>query len=558
MCSVFGLSDHGHRRFSHRMELLSSTGSWKRWSRATDNSMLAATPFALLYAQWRIWQLNAQKPGDVQEAELKRLLRKAASTRFGRDHEFVSIKNVADFQDCVPLRRYEDFWSDYWQPDFPRLEDCTWPGTIPYFSLTSGTTTGNTKYIPCSNEMLRANRRAAQDILSHHLLNRPTSRILGGKSFLLGGSTNLRQEAPGIYSGDLSGIEANEIPWWARPYTFPPRELALLSDWEEKIERMARLSLEEDIRVISGLPNWLLAFFDKLAELRPDVGARIASYYPDLELLVHGGIDFKPYAKQFSELLDGSRAELREAYAASEAFIAIADRGQGEGLRLIIDNGVFYEFVPTEDLEASTPTRHWLGTIEPGIDYAMVLSTCAGAWSYILGDTVKFVEVDPPRILVTGRTSYVLSAFGEHLIDVEIEEAVAVAADAIDASVVDYCVAPVFSERAGGKGGHHFVVEFAGGPPDAKRLAAFRDALDSHLCTLNADYKTHRAGGYGLHPPHTTAVEPDIFLAWMRTRGQLGGQHKVPRIINDVDLFANLTEFLSNARTKREVPARSE
>jgi hypothetical protein len=294
---------------------------------------------------------------------------------------------------------------------------------------------------------------------------------------------------------------------------------------------------------ISGTPNWLLILFDKLAELCPDREQQLRSYYPGLELLVHGGVDFKPYAKRFTELLEGSRAELREVYPASEAFIAIADRGPGEGLRLIVDNGVFFEFVPAKDLSAPKPVRHWLGNAEPGIDYAVVLSTCAGAWAYVLGDTVRFLELDPPRILVTGRTSYVLSAFGEHLIGSEIEEAIAFAASAIDAHVVDYCVAPSFPESAGQKAVHHYVVEYAGHPPQASQLAAFAVALDARLCALNADYKQYRAGDYGLQVPTIEAVAPGSFAAWMKSRGKLGGQHKVPRIINNAELFASLREF---------------
>ena len=505
--------------------------------------MLAATPLALLYAQWRNWQLNMQRPAETQERELLSLVREAASTRFGRDHHFASIRSVKEFQDRVPIRTYEDLWNGYWKAEFPELNDCTWPGTIPYFALTAGTTTGATKHIPCSREMLDANFRAAQDILFHHLLNRPTSRILGGKAFILGGSTDLREELPGIYSGDLSAIEANEIPWWLRPYTFPPRDLALLTDWREKVDRLARQSLEEDIRAISGTPNWLLILFDKLAELRPHREPRLRNYYPALEMLVHGGVDFKPYAKRFAELLEGSSAELREVYPASEAFIAIADRRPGEGLRLIVDNGVFFEFVPAKDLNTTNPVRHWLGNAELGIDYAVVLSTCAGAWAYVLGDTVRFLELDPPRILVTGRTSYVLSAFGEHLIGSEIEEAIAFAANTIDAHVVDYCVAPSFPESAGRKAVHHYVVEYAGRPPQASQLAAFAVALDARLCALNADYKQYRAGDYGLQAPTIEAVAPGSFAAWMKSRGKLGGQHKVPRIINNAELFASLREF---------------
>ena len=373
---------------------------------------------------------------------------------------------------------------------------------------------------------------------------------------MLGGSTDLREEAPGIYSGDLSGIEANEIPLWGRPYAFPPRELALLSNWEEKIDRIAPLSLKEDIRAISGTPNWLLVLIDKLGELCPEARHRVVDFYPRLELLIHGGMDFKPYAKRFSELLEGSHAELREVYPASEAFIAIADRGQGDGLRLIIDNGVFYEFVPLDELDAASPARHWIATVEPGIDYAIVLSSCAGAWGYILGDTVRFLETDPPRILVTGRTSYMLSAFGEHVIAAETEEAVAVAANAIDAAITDYCVAPVFPESAGSKGGHRYVVEFVEEPPEPRRLAAFRDALDDHLCILNEDYKEHRIDDYGLRAPEVEAITPGTFLGWMKRRGQLGGQHKVPRIINDDALFADLKAFVSRIENGRNGKSR--
>ncbi len=513
--------------------------------------MLAAMPFLSACARWHMWQQALRRPAATQYGELMRLVRAAESTRFGRDHRFCEIKSVSDYQEQVPLRRYEDFWRDYWQADFPVLTHCTWPGKIPYFALTSGTTTGSSKYIPVSREMLHANLKAAWSILMFHLLNRPDSQVVGGKGLILGGSTDLHREADDVYSGDLSGIEANEVPWWAMPYSFPPRELAQLTDWGEKIDRIARLSLEHDIRAITGTPNWLLIFFDKLAELQPGAGPELVNYYPRLELLVHGGIDFKPYAKRFSELLAGNRAELREVYPASEAFIAIADRGPGQGLRLIVDHGVFYEFVPSGELDASCPTRHWLGNVEVGVDYAVTLSTCAGAWAYILGDTVKFVELDPPRIVITGRTSYVLSAFGEHLLDSEIELAVAAAADAIDAAVVDFSVAAEFPSGAGSKGRHHFVIEFVEQLPSYDRLAAFRDELDHQLDRQNADYRVHRAGGYGLQPPLIEAVAPGTFGSWMKSRGRLGGQHKVPRIINDRQLFDHLIRFLQQSRVPR-------
>jgi hypothetical protein len=386
--------------------------------------VIDGTPFLKLYARRRGGALRHQDPAAEQERQLVSLVRQAENTQFGRDHSFAKIKTIGDFQARVPSRRYEDMWRDYWQPAFPRLVDCTWPGTVPYFALSSGTTSGTTKYIPCSHEMNRANDRAALNVLAHHITNRPRSRVLGGKSFMLGGSTELTELAPGIHAGDLSGIAAARVPFWARPYVYPPRELALIADWEKKIEVLSRGILNEDIRVIAGTPSWLLIFFERLFALKPERAPRLAGFFPNLELIIHGGVNFAPYRPRFEALLAGSHAETREVYPASEGFIAAADRGPGQGLRLIPDNGLFYEFVPLAELAASTPTRHSVANIELGLDYAIVVTSCAGLWAYVMGDTVKFVEHRPPRLLVTGRTSYTLSSFGEHLTGDEIEDAV--------------------------------------------------------------------------------------------------------------------------------------
>jgi hypothetical protein len=287
-----------------------------------------------------------------------------------------------------------------------------------------------------------------------------------------------------------------------------------------------------------------LLFFEKLAALRPGTERRLSEFYPNLELLVHGGVNFAPYRKLFAAWLDGSRAETREVYAASEGFIAAADRGDGQGLRLILDNGLFYEFVPVEELDASAPTRHWIDNVETGINYAVVVSTCAGLWSYVLGDTVRFVERNPPRVLITGRISYTLSAFGEHLIDEEIEDSVTTASDAIGAAVTDYSVGALFPDVDSGHTGHLFIVEFAGETPDPRRLMAFARELDMALAKTNEDYAAHRAGDFGMLPPRVHAVPLGRFAKWMETRGQLGGQHKVPRIINDQTLFHDLRKFM--------------
>ena len=504
--------------------------------------MIDATPLLRLYANRRIARLTRQAPASVQHSTLMRLVTKAATTRFGREHDFSSVRSIADFQRRVPLRDYEEFWNDYWRDAFPRIADTTWPGTIPYFAVTSGTTAGVTKYIPCTRETCRNNTKAAADLLVHHLVNRPRSRVVAGKAFMLGGSSALVTQARGIKSGDLSGIAVNETPWWARPRSFPPRRIALIADWEDKIERLVESAPRQDIRSLSGLPSWLLIFFDKLAARWPDGDQRLRRVFPDLELLVHGGVGFAPYRQRFEALIEGSRAELREAYAASEGFIAVADRAYGDGLRLILDGGLFFEFVPLAELEAANPTRHWIDTVEIDVNYAIVLSSCSGLWAYVLGDTVRFVDLDPPRILVTGRTSYTLSAFGEHLIGEEIEQAVAAAAAAIGAAVTDYAVGPLFPRQPGELGGHLYIVEFAR-PVAAAGLAQFAAELDRLLRATNQDYDAHRVHGFGLDAPRLHPVEPGVFAAWMKRRGHLGGQHKVPRIVNNQELFRDLRAF---------------
>jgi hypothetical protein len=505
--------------------------------------MLDATPLLKLFAAYRRRQLAQQDPIEAQRRLLAALVRRARVTRFGRDHGFNGIRSVEDYQRQVPLRRYDQLWEDYWREPFPRLTDCTWPGTIPYFAVTSGTTTGITKYIPCTREILAKNRRATLDLVVHHLSHRPHSRLFGGRNFMLGGSTGLARLAPGIWSGDLSGISGKTVPHWARPFYFPPRALETIADWEERIGELAPASLAEDIRAIGGTPSWMLLFFDRLAALHPDREQRLAAFYPNLEMVVHGGVNFAPYRPLFAHWLEGSQAETREVYPASEGFIAVADLGDGEGMRMVVDQGLFFEFVPIEELGHPAPTRHWLGSAETGVNYALVLTTCAGLWAYVIGDTVRLIERDPPRILITGRTSYSLSAFGEHLIGEEIEDAIAAAGNAIGAGVADYAVGALFPEHEGEVGRHLFIVEFGGTTVTADRIAVFAQLLDRRLAASNEDYKVHRNNDFGMKPPVVYPVKPGTFAAWMKSRGKLGGQHKVPRVINDNELFLGLQRF---------------
>lgn len=510
--------------------------------------MLNFTPILRLVAARRSRILATQNHAAVQEGELLKLVHTAANTRFGRDHDFAAIRSVEDFQRRVRLRTYTEMWDEYWKEAYPRFDDISWPTPIRFFAVSSGTSSGKTKYLPVSPEMIRSNAKAGTDLLVHHVLNRPKSRLLSGRSFFLGGSTDLVEESPGIFSGDLSGISAKTLPLWAKLRYFPPANLALIKNWEEKIDTLARASLRENITMLSGVPAWLLIFMKKMQELVPGASERISSFYPHLEMLVHGGVHFAPYQKQFERILEGSHAELREVYPASEGFIALADRGPGEGLRMMLDHGIFYEFVPLEERNSPTPTRHWIKNIELGVNYAIVLTTCAGMWSYVIGDTVRFIDRTPPRLLVTGRTSYYLSAFGEHLIAEEIDDGISTAANGIGLQVADYSVGALFPADTGGLGRHLYVVEFEGKTPSQAELTTFIRTLDQRLQERNDDYQAHRAEGFGLDGPTILVVRTGSFREWMKSRGKLGGQHKVPRIITDGDLFSNLRTFAA-ART---------
>ena len=522
--------------------------------------MYDATWLLRLYARRRLRQLEAMEPQQAQRRVLSSLIHRGRRTKFGRDHGFSTAWSLDDYRSRVPLRDYDAFWEAYWQAPFPRLTDCTWPGLIPWLAVSSGTATGTTKYIPVSREMRRSNVRAGAELLIHHLANRPQSRLFAGRVFMLGGSTGLVRQAPEVFSGDLSGIAAASMPGWARLRYFPPRELEGIDDWQVKIERFAECSLDVEISAVAGTPSWLLLYFERLAEVararRGGATRRIADIYPALELLAHGGVAWAPYRDRFAALLEGSRAETREIYPASEGFFAIADGADGEGMRLLLDNGIFYEFIPVDQLDSAQPDCRWIGDAEPGINYALAVTTCAGLWRYLVGDTVTVVERDPPRVLVTGRTSYMLSAFGEHVIGVEVERAVAEAARAIGATVNDFAAGSLHPDETGTRGGHLYVVELGsqGGESglDAGRHARFAAELDATLCRLNDDYAAHRAGGYGMDAARVRLLPPGGFAAWMKSRGKLGGQNKVPRIVNDPNLFAALRRFAGEYGEARE------
>jgi len=490
-----------------------------------------------IHAKARVRRLAAMDPVRVQRQSLLRLAARARSTLFGRDHDFGGISSVEDFQRRVPVRTYEMFWDDYLKAHHPVFDNLAWPGRIPHLALTSGTTQGTTKYIPVSGEMVRSNRQAAQTMVAAHLATRPRSRLFQGRMFFLGGTTQLELVAPGVHQGDLSGIAAVELSPLLRPYTFPPLDLALESDWDRKLDALAKRCPNEQITLVSGVPSWLLMLFQRV--LRQTGKRTIGEAWPSLEVVVHGGVKFDPYEEAFRAMIGRDDVRLQETYPCSEGFIGFGDPETGL-LRLIVDHGIFYEFIPISEyrVKGTAGARHWLGNAQTGVEYAIVVSTCAGMWAHLIGDTIRFESLDPPLFRFTGRTKYALSAFGEHLINEEVEAAIVAAARATGSTVRDWHVGPVFS---GALGHHQYVVEFLGDPAEPE---AFGRVLDEELRRRNDDYRAHRAEGAGIPSPGVVVARPGAFESWMRSRGKLGGQNKVPRMDGSGDLTRELVEFV--------------
>ena len=486
----------------------------------------AADAILLRYAHNRTVELDRMDAGKVQHDTLMKLIRKARNTRFGRDHDFARMSSVADYQARVPIREYEFFWETYWKDAYPRLDNITWPGKIPYYALSSGTTSGTTKYIPVSWEMVKSNKKTAFTTLALFRHSNPGAKLFTGKFFFLGGSTDMRRQDDGSLAGDLSGIASKELMEFLRAYTFPPAELALLTDWEEKLERFAALSAREPITAFSGVPSWMLRVFDRLKRV---TGKKtIAEAWPDLRLVIHGGTKFEPFRDLFVKEIADDRVKFCEVYPCSEGFIATEDPRYGL-LRVVPDHNVFFEFIPVEELGKERPTRHTLRDVEVGVQYAVVITSCAGVWSYLVGDTVAFESRNPPLIRFTGRTKYFLSAFGEHLISEETEKAVAQACRVCGVFQLDFHVGPRFPEDPRQPGHHVYLIEFADEVPDAAKFAA---EIDAELHRINEDYAAHRFGDLTMSSPVVRIAKRGGFDAWMKSRGKYGGQNKVPRMDN--------------------------
>lgn len=487
---------------------------------------------ALYLFRKKRWLNSAAEPAAVQQNVLSRLLDRAGDTWFGRQHGFRSIRTHADFAKAVPIRTYTDF-----QDLVGRMKqgepDVTWPGRTLYFARTSGTTAGE-KQIPVSRQMIRNYWRANMalfalcDLWERHLFH----EMLGGRLLLLGSSTSFKSDGRAIV-GDMTAILSRSMPSINRMWVEPGRRLTRIEDWEPRVEAIARQAAWQDIRFLAGAPTWSRVLLEHICLARGiDAIGGISRIWPNLRVYAHWGMPFEPHRPSLARYFADERLpHCMEAYAASEAFIAVQARPDQEGLAMFLNNGVFFEFVPLEEWGRPDARRLTIDEVELDVPYCMVLSTCSGLWAYDLGDMVRFVQLRPPCVVFAGRHMQCINGFDERVIGEEIARAIAVASAQTQAVVNDFTVAPRFAGGDHTSGAHQYAVEF-GRPPGAG-LVAFAQAIDAEMRRLNKDYAIARGGLLCLGPPEVIPLPPGTFYQWMKRRGQLGGQHKVPICAND-------------------------
>ena len=461
-------------------------------------------------------------PAQAQEATLKQIVEKAASTQFGRDHRFGEIKSHKDFVERVPIRDYEAL-KPYINQIKDGAENVLWPGKPLYFAKTSGTTSG-TKYIPISKDSISNHINGARDALLNYVYHSGKSGFLDKKLIFLSGSPTLEKVA-GIYTGRLSGIANHHVPGYLRSNQLPSFATNCMEDWEQKLEQIIDETVGQNLSLISGIPPWVQMYFDRI-EAR--TGKQIKDVFPDFSLFVYGGVNFEPYRKKLTESI-GRPIDSIELFPASEGFFAFQDIPGKEGLLLLLNSGIFYEFIPVDDFFGDNPQRLSIQDVELGKNYVLIINSNAGLWGYNIGDTVKFISKNPHRILVTGRVKHFISAFGEHVIGEEVEKALKRTLEYHpEVSVTEFTVAPQVNPEDG-LPHHEWLVEFDVAPAN---MPAFERRLDESLCKLNSYYNDLILGKI-LTTLVVTALPPGSFQGYMKQMGKLGGQNKVPRLSND-------------------------
>ncbi|MGN6341929.1 MAG: GH3 auxin-responsive promoter family protein [Ginsengibacter sp.] len=493
-----------------------------------------ARPFAL-YIYKQIKRSMRTALAD-QLSIFSSLVKTGMQTEFGKEHHFEDIKSHEDFVKNVPIREYEDF-KIYIDKLKQGKQNILWKGFPIYFAKTSGTTSG-IKYIPITKESIPNHINTARNALSCYMAQTGNSLFANGKMIFLSGSPEL-ERIGGIPTGRLSGIVNHHIPRYLRSNQLPSFETNCIEDWEEKLSKIVDETINEDMTLISGIPPWIQMYFD---ELQKRTGKKIKDIFPEFSVLVQGGVNFEPYKAKLFESI-GKKIDTIEFYPASEGFFAFQDSQHDEGLLLNTDSGIFYEFVPFEEISNKNPTRLTLKDVELNKNYVLIISSNAGLWAYNIGDTIKFVSLSPYRLVVTGRVKHFISAFGEHVIGEEVEEALLKAANAENITITEFTVAPNIS-TTGEKSFHEWFIEFEDVPPN---LSSFAKKVDDNLRKKNIYYDDLIKGNI-LHPLKIRVLKKNGFISYMKSVGKLGGQNKVPRLSNDRKLASALSHWVQNAQ----------
>ncbi len=487
----------------------------------------------LLKKRYHQIELFLKYPEEVQEELMLQLLEIAEDTEIGRQYEFESINNYETFRDRVPIVCYEDIEAII-ERNRRGEQNLFWPTNIKHFAKSSGTTNAKSKFIPVSSEALEdCHYKSGKDLLCLYLNNNENSQLFTGKSLRLGGSKKLYEDN-GSFFGDLSAILIDNMPLWAEFSSTPSNRVSLMSEWESKLKAIINESVQENVTSLAGVPSWMLVLLNSVLE---DTGKEsVFEVWENLEVYFHGGVNFSPYKEQYKNILPRKSFRYYEIYNASEGFFAIQDRNGADDLLLMLDYGIFYEFIPMDrhgtDMQQAIP----LSEVEVGKNYAIIITTNSGLWRYKIGDTVRFTSKKPYRIKVTGRTKHHINVFGEELIIENAEEALKAVCRKAGAEIKDYTAGPVFM-KGKEKGAHEWIIEFRKPPED---LQYFTEFLDNALKALNSDYEAKRYNNITLTMPKVHTARENLFYDWLKANDKLGGQHKIPRLSNKREYIEEL------------------
>lgn len=490
------------------------------------------------YLRYRINRVRKMYsiPHELQQETFETLLENLKATEYGRAYSASKIKSIIDFKKALPIVNYEDLYP-YIETMMRGTSNVLWPGKINMFAKSSGTTNDKSKYIPISEENLFENHVAASwDAVSILYQNRPDTKIFDGKNLIMGGS--LTSNKDNLIIGDVSAILLDKMPMVGKPFYTPDSEIALLPDWEQKIDLIAKHCLNEDVVMFAGVPTWTIVLFNKMLDMTGKSNMR--EIWPNVKTYLHGGVGFDPYVEQFRKFIPYDDMEYYEVYNASEGYFAVQDRLKEKGMLLLLDNSVYYEFIPLEYSDEDNPQTLSLDEVEEGKDYVIVISTSSGLWRYKPGDIIRFVTIKPYRIMVSGRTKQFINVFGEEVMVHNTDQAIKMTIEKCPAILSNYTVGPIFMENEA-KGGHHWLIEFEELP---QNLDEFSSTLDGCLRSINSDYDAKRYKDIALQPLKLTVLPKGSFYNWLKSKNRLGGQTKVPRLANTREYIDQLLSFI--------------